>query len=261
MDLPLGLMLNSIDVFLLVFVRISGLFVIAPIFGIRNVPTYFKIGFSFMLSLILINVIKVPNLDYYNNFYLYTLLVFKEFIVGITIGYVSYLVFNAIYLAGQLIDMQIGFSMVSVMDPLSNIQIPITANLYFIMCMLIFLMANGHHALIRALFESFTIIPPGSAIFGISLMNDILRVFGDIFLLAFKISAPIIAAILATDVALGVISRAVPQVNVFVLGMPLKIIIGLVVVIITLPVFGSLIRGMIESMNAEMFNFMKSMAK
>jgi flagellar biosynthetic protein FliR len=261
LELPLGLMLNSIDVFLLVFVRVSGLFVIAPIFGRRNVPTYFKIGFSFMLALILINVVKMPNLDYYNNIYRYSLLVFKEFLVGLTIGYVSYLVFTAIYLAGQLIDMQIGFSMVSVLDPLSNIQIPITSNLYFILCMLIFLMANGHHVLIRALFESFAILPPGTAIFGTNLMNDILRVFSDIFLLAFKISAPIIAAILATDVALGVISRAVPQMNVFVLGMPLKIIIGLVVIIITIPVFGSLIKGMIESMNTEMFNLMKNMAK
>lgn len=261
MELPLGMMLNSIDVFLLVFVRVSGLFVVAPIFGRRNLPAYFKIGFSFMLALILINVIKMPNLDYYNNIYRYTFLVIEEFLVGITIGYVSYLVFTAIYLAGQLIDMQIGFSIVSVMDPLSNLQVPLTSNLYFILCMLIFLMFDGHHALIRALYESFNLIPPGTAIFGTNLLHDIIRVFGDMFLLAFKISAPILAAILVTDVALGVISRAVPQVNVFVLGMPLKIIIGLIVIIITLPVFGSLIKGMIGSMNSEMFNFMKSMAK
>lgn len=261
MELPLGMMLNAIDVFLLIFIRMTGLFVVAPIFGRRNVPTYFKIGFSFMLALILINTIKMPNLDYYNSFYQYAFLVLKEFLVGITLGYVSYLVFNAIYLAGQLIDMQVGFGMVNVVDPLSSIQVSITSNLYFIICMMVFLAVDGHHMLIRALFESFNYIPIGNAVFGANLMNDILRMFGDIFLLAFKISAPILAAILVTDIALGVISKAVPQVNVFVLGMPLKILLGLLVLIVTFPVFGSVIKAIIDTMNFEMFNFMKHMTK
>jgi len=253
------MILNGFDIFILVFVRMTGLFVIAPIFGRRNVPTYFKIGFSLMLALVMINTINIPKLDYYNNIYAYTFLVFKEFIVGLTIGYVSYLTLTAIYMAGQIIDMQVGFGMVNVLDPVSNIQVPITSNFYFIMSMLVFLAFNGHHALIRALFDSYNIIPLGAAAFNNSLMNDIIRAFGNIFLIGFKISAPIIAAILITDIALGVISRTVPQLNFFVVGMPLKIFLGIVVMILTVPMFISVVDVLINGMNNEMYNFMRDM--
>lgn len=259
MELPVGILLNGFDAFILIFVRMTGLFVIAPIFGRRNIPIYFKIGFSFMLALILVNTITVPKLDYSNSIYGYTLLVLKEFLVGITIGYVSYLAFTAIYMAGQIIDMQVGFGMVNVLDPVSNIQVPITSNFYFIMSMLVFLSFNGHHALIRALFDSYNIIPIGTAAFNNNLMNDIIHVFGNIFIIGFKISAPVLAAILITDVALGVVSKSVPQLNFFVIGMPLKIFLGLIVIVITIPMFISMVDVIINGMNSEMYNFIKDM--
>ena len=159
-----GMLLNGFDVFLLVLVRMTGLFVIAPIFGRSNVPVYLKIGFSFFLALIVVNTLTVPKPEYFNNIYDFAFLVLKEFLVGVTIGYVSFLVFSAIYLAGQLIDMQIGFSMVSVLDPMSNIQVPVTSNFYFIISMLIFLSINGHHLLIKALFNSYNMIPLGKQV-------------------------------------------------------------------------------------------------
>ena len=259
MVIPLGAALNAVDVFLLVFVRMTGLFVVAPIFSRRNIPTTFKVGFSFLLALILMNTLTVPNLENYTNLLQYVLLIAREFLVGITIGYVAYLVFISIYIAGQIIDMQIGFGMVNVIDPMSNIQVPVTSNFYFILSMLLFLMANGHHLLIRALFESFKLIPLGGAVFSQDLMNDILRAFGNIFVVGFKISAPIVAAILITDVALGVISRTVPQLNVFVVGMPLKILLGVAVMVLTIPLFISITDMLINGMGAEMLNFIKDM--
>ena len=254
-----GMLLNGFDAFLLVFVRMTGLFVIAPIFGRRNIPTYFKIGFSFLLAVILVNTISIPELQYYENIYAFALLVFKEFIVGLTLGYVSYLVFTAIYMAGQIIDMQVGFGMVNVLDPVSNIQVPITSNFYFILSMLVFLAFNGHHALIKALFESYNLVPVGTAAFNNNLMNDIIRAFGNIFLIGFKISAPIVAAILISDIALGVISKSVPQLNFFVIGMPLKIALGMVVMILTIPMFISVVDVLINGMNHEMLNFIKDL--
>jgi flagellar biosynthetic protein FliR len=259
-EIPLGAVFNGIDAFILIFVRMTGLFVIAPIFGRRNIPSYFKVGFSFLLALILVNTLKTPALDYFSNFYGYAFLVTKEFLVGITIGYVSYLAFISIYMAGQFIDMQVGFGMVNVIDPVSNIQVPITSNFYFIIAMLVFLSANGHHALIKALFDSYNVIPLGNAVFDASLLNDLVRVFGNIFLVGFKIAAPITAAILISDIALGVASRTVPQLNVFVIGMPLKIFLGLMVIIITLPIFVAYTDVMINGMNSEMMTFMKDLA-
>ncbi|MCX7922389.1 MAG: flagellar biosynthetic protein FliR [Clostridia bacterium] len=259
MEIPLGIGFNGIDAFILVFVRMTGMFVIAPIFGRRNIPTILKIGLAFFLALLLINTIKVPNLSDYSNIYQFAVLVFKEFIVGLTIGYISYLVFMGIYMSGQLIDMQVGFGMVNVLDPVSNIQVPITSNFYFILSMMIFLAANGHHVLIRALFESYQVIPLGGAVFNSNLMVDIIRVTGNMFLVGFKIAAPVIAAILISDIALGVMAKTVPQLNVFVIGMPLKIVLGIAVIIITMPVFISFIDILRDGMSGELLNFIKNM--
>lgn len=253
-----GILVNSVELFLLIFIRMSGLFVIAPIFSRTNVPRYLKIGFSFMLALILVNTISNQNIII-SNIYEFAALVFREFIVGITLGYVSYTIFTAIYVAGELIDMQIGFGVVNVIDPVSNIQVSISSTFYFVLCMLIFLICRGHHVLIRALFSSYEYVPLGQAVFGSGLQSRIIEVFGGIFLIAFKIAAPILAAILITDVALGVISKTVPQLNVFVVGMPLKILLGLVVLVFTMPLFISIVETLIRGMDSEMLNFLKNM--
>jgi len=259
MELPLSIVLNGIDAFLLIFVRMTGLFVISPVFGRRNIPSYFKIGFSFILALILVNTVALPDISGYGNILQYAVLVAREFIVGITIGYVSYMMFSAIYLAGQAIDMQIGFGMVNILDPVSNIQVPVTSNFYFIICMLVFLAVNGHHVLIKAIFDSYSIVPLADAVLGENLVQDVVRIFGSTFVIAFKIAAPVTAAILIADVAMGVISKTIPQLNVFIVGMPLKIVLGIAVVAITMPMFIALLEALFDGMNGEMFNIMRDM--
>lgn len=260
MDFPLEI-LNKIDIFLLVFIRVTGIFVVSPIFGRKNLPTYLKIGFAFMLALIMVNFINVSEIDYSNSIYGYILLVFKEFIVGLSIGFISYVMFSAIYLAGQLIDMQIGFGMVNVLDPVSNIQIPITSNFYFIISMLVFLAVNGHLSIIKAVYESYNYVKIGGASLNENLVEDIIRVFGSMFVTGFKIAAPITAAILISDVALGVLAKTVPQLNVFVVGMPLKIFVGLIVIMTTMPMFIMLLEALFNDMNSEMFNLLEHLGQ
>lgn len=257
--MPPGILLNGIDVFILLFVRMTGLFVVAPIFGRRNIPAYFKIGFSFMLALILVNTVSVPEIEYQQSIYQYAFLIIKEFIVGITIGFVADMIFTAIYLAGQIIDMQIGFGLVNVLDPINNIQVPITANFYFIISMLVFLVVKGHHLLISTLFDSYNYIPIGNMVFGEMLINDVIRVFGSVFIIGFKIAAPITAAIMIADVALGVMARTVPQLNVFVVGMPLKIAVGIIVMLLTVPMFIMLLDSIFSTIDVELFNFLRDM--
>lgn len=259
MPFPAGLFLNGFDAFLLVFVRMTGLFVVAPIFGRRNIPTYLKIGFSFFCTIILVNTITIPKPDFYSNILQMGLIIAKEFIVGITIGFVAYMSFTAIYVAGEIIDMQLGFGIVNVMDPVSNIQVPITSNLYFIVSMLVYMAVNGHHALIKALFDSYTIVPLGTAVFNQSLMNNLLALFGNIFAIGFKIAAPVVAAILITDVALGTISRMVPQLNVFVIGMPLKIFVGVAVLLVTIPMFIYVLEGIFKIVDSSTMTFIKEL--
>ena len=259
MNLPLAVIFYRIDIFILILVRMSGLFVISPIFGRRNIPSYFKIGFAFMVSLILVNIVEIPNPDYYDNIYSYVFLVIKEFLVGLSLGFISYAMFSAIYLAGQLIDMQIGFGMVNVLDPISNIQVPITSNFYFILGMLVFLAINGQHVLIKALFDSYNYVQLGSVTINDSLLEDFIRIFGGMFITGFKIAAPITAAVLISDVTLGILSKTVPQLNVFVVGLPFKTILGIVVMMISIPAFIMLLEALFNDMNSEMYNLLKDM--
>lgn len=235
----------------------TGLFIAAPIFGRRNIPAYLKIGFSFFSALILVNTIKIPSPDFYNSLPQVALAIAKEFIVGLTIGFVAYLAFTAIYVAGEIIDMQIGFGVVNVLDPISNIQVPITSNVYFMLAMLIYLAVNGHYALIRALFDSYNIVPLGSAVFNSAMVDNVMALFASIFSIGFKIAAPVIAAILVTDIALGTISRMVPQLNVFVIGLPLKIFIGLIILVITIPMFLFVLEGLFKVVDAGTLNYIK----
>ena len=257
MESLLGIPANEIDIFILVFVRMTGLFVVAPIFGRRNIPAYMKIGFSFFLALILVTTVSLERPVFQDNMYQYAVLVVREFLVGIGLGYVAYLVFTAIYIAGEIIDMQIGFGVVNVMDPMSNIQVPITSNLYFILSMLVFLMVNGHHLLIKALFDSYTYVPLGTAVFRNALISQLLNLFTDMFFTGFKIAAPIVAAALITDIALGAISRMVPQLNVFVVGMPFKILVGIIIMVVTIPMFMLVLQGIFDSMSGNTTAFLK----
>lgn len=260
MDILLGSMLTKMEIFLIVLVRMSSLFIISPLFGRRNIPNIFKIAFALMVSVLLINVVKLPEGIILYSTYDFTIAIIKEFLIGLILGYVSFVILSAIYLAGQLIDTQIGFGIVNVIDPISNIQVPITANLYYTLTMVIFLTINGHHMLIEAVTKSFTIIPIGTAVFSQEMMPQIVQIMGLVFIIAFKISAPIIAAALICDVALGILSRTMPQMNIFFVGMPLKIVLGLVAIMITLPAFLMIVGSSIDNMNEQTNTVMNLMA-
>ncbi len=251
-----GDILLDIDVFLLVLVRMTGLFVIVPVFGRQNVPSVMKAGFAFFSALILVNSGAAGTVAY-SSFAEYALIIVKEFAAGAGMGFVVYMVFSAIYVAGQLIDMQIGFGMVNVLDPVSNIQVPITANFYYIFSMLVFLMVKGHYMVIRALYDSFKVVPLNKTIFRQELPLDLIRVFGDVFITGFKIAAPITAAILMANIALGVMARAVPHLNIFILGMPVKIIVGIFIILASIPLFVELLGEMFDSTGAEMERFFR----
>lgn len=255
-----GQMVANFESFLLVMVRTTGLFVIAPIFGRQNVPAYLKVAFSFFVAAITFGSVGPALADRSPDLFTYALMVAKELVAGIALGYVSYLIITAIYMAGQMMDMQIGFGMVNVIDPMSNIQIPITSNLFFITCMIVFLQTGGHHILIVALHDSFRLIPLGGAAFTDDLLGDLIRLFGGSFALGFRIAAPMIAVIFIVNVVLGVITKTMPQLNVFVVGMPLKIIVGLAILVFVIPAFIGVLGGVISDTKEELTIFTRHMA-
>lgn len=258
--LNIGLTTAHLEFFLLVLIRMSGLFIMSPIFGRRNVPTVFKIGFSLFLTIIFVNIVEVPQINFFDNVYMYVFYIVKELVIGMIIGYVSYVIMSALYLAGQLIDMQVGFGMVNVIDPMTNIQVPLTSNFYYMYVILIFLTINGHHMLIRALFESFKMIPVEQITFNTGLMENIISIMRDMFSIGIRIAAPIIAAIFVVDVILGVLSRTMPEMNVFILGMPVKIVIGLLVLAITFMAVVGITEGITTLMQTHILNFFTTLS-
>ncbi|SCG83435.1 Flagellar biosynthetic protein fliR [Proteiniborus sp. DW1] len=251
--------INKYQIFLMILVRMTGLFFITPIFSRDNIPNILKIGFSFFCSTILINIIEVDIIALTPL----ELLVFsiKELLVGLMLGFVSYLFFTVLYLAGQIIDMQIGFGMVNVLDPQQNIQIPIMGSFYYIICILFFLILDGHHFLIEALVNSYDYIPIGQIKFTGDMVNQLVRILTQTFIISFKISGPVLAAIFLADVLLGILAKTMPQMNVFIVGMPLKIFIGLAAVTITIPLFLATLQNIFSSMNEGIYNLLKVIQK
>lgn len=248
------LILNKYIAFLLIFVRLSGIFIITPIFSRRNVPIMFKIVFTFLLTLILINIVDFNQTQL--DIYVFLSYILKELFLGTFIGFIIYLFFSSLYLTGKLVDMQLGFSMVNVLDPNSNIQIPITGNFYYIIALLTFLSVDGHHVLIKTLLDSFSIIPLGSYVIKSTIYKEVLVIIINIFIIAFKLSSPILATIFIINIMLGILARTMPQMNVFVIGMPLRIAIGIITLILIIPFVIAFMCNLYEQI-FQVFSFLK----
>jgi len=240
MDLLLSDPYGYMDVFLLILVRILGVVLMVPFLGNSNIPNMAKVAISLFLSVIMINVIPVTPVVSSAYPIDYGILVIKEFITGWLIGYSAYAVFAVLTLAGQFIDYQIGFSMVSVFDPLSQTQITITGNYYYFLYMMLFLLSGADRYIFIALKASFTIIPLGQMMLSQYLYHTVIDFFNGFFLIALQLAAPVFFVMLITNVVLGILARTVPQLNMFVIGFPLKIIFGLLVLYLLSYVFVNL---------------------
>ncbi|NUU61407.1 flagellar biosynthetic protein FliR [Paenibacillus agri] len=255
------IMLQSFPVFLLFFCRISAFFVVVPVFSSNGVPMTFKIGLSFFVALVVFSAsgtgLVVPQ-DIS-----YVLLIAKEILVGLLLGFIGYLIFMAIQTAGSFIDIQIGFGIANVIDPMTGASAPIFGNFKYMIALLMFLSMNGHHYLLDAIVYSYNWVPINNELFlkmiDGSLSEFLVRTFAQSFILAFQMSAPLVAALFLTDIGLAFLARTAPQYNVFVIGVPLKIIIGLALLLLLMPGLAVLFRSMFDILFESMHNLLKLM--
>ncbi|SHJ91432.1 flagellar biosynthetic protein FliR [Paramaledivibacter caminithermalis] len=253
--------MENIIILILVFSRISGIFLLTPVFGTKTIPRTLKIGIAGFLTLIAFPIITISSKLQIIHVYqlLYYMLI--EFLIGLVFGFISLLILNSIYIAGVLVDRNIGFSIVSVISPQDESQIPITANFYYVMCILVFLMTDLHHTLIKAVLHSFKIIPIGYETVKLLFVDKVIEILETSFILGFKIAVPVMITIFITNVILGILSRAIPQMNVFVVGMPLKIFIGLVTIFIVLPLYFKVFSNIFAIMFDYIKEFLNSAVK
>ncbi|MBB6449286.1 flagellar biosynthetic protein FliR [Geomicrobium halophilum] len=238
--------INQLPVFLLVFVRILAFLATLPVFSYRNVPNIFKVSFAIFFASIIFFTLDVPELDIDATFFL---LIIKEMLMGLLIGLVAAILFYAIQVAGAFIDVKIGFLVANVIDPQTGAQSPLTGGFLYAFAVLILFVTDGHHLLLDGIFYSYTYIPVNEmgVNFGSeSVMKTAVEAFSTMFIIAFQMSFPIVGTLFLVDVALGVMSRAVPQMNVFVVGLPLKIFLGLPVIMLTLPGFFWLVSNLVD---------------
>lgn len=247
MDLLLQDPYAYLDAFLLMMVRTLAMMVIMPLFSNRNIPMMVKISFSFFLTLMLVNIVPLDVMASSEYPVEFMIVVLKEFITGWLIGFSAYVVFSVLLLAGQFIDFQIGFSMVNVFDPLSQTQITITGNFYYFLFLMIFLLTRSYFFVLQGLKVSFEYIPLGQMSTSGYLYDSLLGVFNDYFLIALRIAAPIFFVMLMTNAVLGILARTVPQLNMFVIGFPIKIILGLFVLLLTMYLFNNVADMIIEA--------------
>lgn len=240
---------SKMAIFLLIFVRVSGIIIVAPVFSSRNVPGPIKAGLSMFISLTVLPLLATQSPPVIpEQLFVYVFLLMSEVIFGMIIGFASSLVFSAVQMTGSLLDMQIGFGVVNIFDPQAGQQVPLIGNFQYILALLLFLIINGHHILLTAIVSSFKLVPITGVVFTGSIAQLMVDMVSGIFILAFQITVPVLAALIITDIALGILARTMPQMNVFVVGVPAKIIVGIFVLSVTIPFFISFLevgmRGM-----------------
>ena len=225
--------LYNIEYFLLILVRISCFVFTAPFFSMRGVPNITKIGLSAILSMLMMGTMT-PNEADYTSVIGYAVLVFREAITGLLLGFSASIANYIVMFAGNVMDMDIGFAMVTEFDISSNSQVTITANMYYYFTLLLLLVGGMHRFLIRALADSFSLIPLGGAVFRRDvLLQSMIVYMRNLFVLGFRIMLPVFAVMLTMNVILGIMAKVAPQMNMFSVGMQLKILVGFVVLLFT----------------------------
>lgn len=242
------LTIDGFQIYFLILVRILSFMIASPLFSLKGMPNLIKIGFSLLLSYILYSVIPADLVEPSESLLAYGLLISKEVLFGLALGYVINLIFISIQMAGQMVDFQIGFSMATYYDPLSGGKVSLFGNMYYWIGMALFFAVNGHYYLIYSLVQSFELVPLTTLDVQAMNMRAIIDLFSGSFLIAFQIAVPIIIILLLVDVVMGLLARTVPQLNVLILGLPLKVLVGLLSTIVLLPALGNMMVYIIESL-------------
>ena len=224
---------GDLEVYLLIVVRIMSFIFVCPFFGGRQTPNIVKVGYGLLLSILLYGAVPFYPPDY-NTVAGYTVIVLKEAMVGLLIGFAVTLCQQITAFAGSVVDMQIGLSMVSMMDPATSQQVTITGSLYSQYLTLALIITGMYQYILKALVDSFTLIPiNGAVIHSDRMLNVMLAFMKNYIVIGFRICLPIFIITFITNVILGVLAKVSPQMNMFSVGIQIKIVVGLVIMFIT----------------------------
>jgi flagellar biosynthetic protein FliR len=242
--------------FLFVFFRVGALILFVPVLGSRQVPVSMKIGLILFTSIVIFPLVQARPLPEPQGIFDLAVFLLSDVTIGLGIAYITRLIFAAVQIAGTVVDFQMGFGVVNVIDPQTDTQVSVTAQFHNIVAVLIFLAVDAHHFILQAIVESFFIINPAEINFSSLTPEYMLYLFSGTFTTAVKIAAPIMAILFFLSVGLGLVARTVPQMNVFIVGFPLQIGVGLLMVGLSLSFFSVLVQQQMYDLPGKLMGFL-----
>ncbi len=234
-DIPIAQLMTGMTTYVWPFVRVGAFLMVMPLIGGSFVPMRVRLLLAVVLTVVLAPVIPtMPNLDVLSAAGLVT--VVQEVAIGVAMGFLVQLVFDAIALGGQVIGMSMGLGFAVFLDRARGVNIPVLGQLFLMLAMLVFLSLNGHLALIQLLADSFQAWPVGSNALTMPVLSELLGWTGQMFVFAMKIALPAITAILVVQLSFGIMSRAAPTLNLFAVGFPVAMLLGFAVIFLNMDV-------------------------
>lgn len=245
-----------IQFFMLIMIRIASFMWISPGFSFRSMPQLGKFVISAGISLAVYGILPLPEELLTTGFFI--LIGIKELLIGVAIGYISQLFFSGIEMAGTFVDFQVGFSMSMSYDPMMQIQSAFYGKVYYWVLMVTYFVTNMHHHMIRILINSYQEIPISQLSFSHMGMEGIVELFSYVFEIGVNLALPLITVALISEIVLALLSRTIPQINVLILGMPLKILASILFMYFFLPVLFENIEKILPEMLRYMEEFIHS---
>jgi flagellar biosynthetic protein FliR len=242
-------LLSIISGLMTIGVRLTGLMLFAPFFGSVVIPARIKAGLVLAFTLLLFPAVG-KNIGVYSLID-WPVMVFTEFLIGVGMGIATNIVFEAAALAGQVLGIQMGFSLVNILDPQTQVDTTVIPLFYQTMVMLLFLRLDVFYWLLRAIGNSFLYLPPGPTHLSGLFTQSILTTGGEMFGLGVQIAAPVLSATLVTDILLGLLGKASPTMPLIMLGPAIKSMLGIAILIATLKYWPDLFRHLFENSLAE----------
>ena len=245
--------------FILVMLRISAFFVSSQILLPKPTPNIVKVIFIVSISYVITPLVALDGIEgFLENNMIFIIVCINEVLTGLIFGFVTYMCFEAIKLGGALIDFQAGLSMMSMFDPTTGSNAALVEKIYSYLALTIVFIFDGHHIVLKAIINTFNTIPLGKNVVSQDSISSFMEVFINFFEIGFRIALPIILVLLLTDIVLGIVSRTVPQLNVMILGMPVKLLITLALLIGMFPATLKLIQYAYEQLPGALRNLYKA---
>lgn len=227
---------KNIVVFMLIFTRMSGLFATAPFFSTFTMPEQVKIWLCALITFILYPILSAKaHFIMPHSMPEFAILIAIEFAIGFAIGFIANLLFAGVAMVGELISIQMGLSMANVLDPVSGESSTLISNFYTYLVTIVFITLGAHEYLFAAVYKSFFVMPVGlDGIFNVNILEGVMTLSSQMFQIAFGLAIPIFSVLLVCDILLGMMSKVMPQMNIFMVSLPFKVFLGLILILLFL---------------------------